>query len=229
MRQTLTSYGIPLELYADKAGIFFVNTKKQDNWSIEEQLAGRARTKTQFGAIAEQLGVRLISAHTPQAKGRVERLWQTLQNRLPVYFKLNGITTMEQANTALPDFITDFNTKFSVTPISTDNAFVPLSPRDDLETFLAVQFERTTDNCGCFSFNNLIFQIDSKIALSKKKIRFVFSERLGFKAYYDKNYYQVIFKGSANNRGGAYLPNVTKALLQKYYLEDGKHPGSAVA
>jgi hypothetical protein len=229
MRQTLTQYGIPLELYADKAGIFFVNTKKQENWSVEEQLAGKALSKTQFGAIAEKLGVQLTSAHTPQAKGRVERLWQTLQDRLPVYFKLTGIATMEQANAALPVFIADFNHKFSVVPASTDKAFVPLSPEDDLDTFLAVQFERTTDNCGCFSFNNLVFQVVSKIALPKKKIRFVFSERLGFKAYYDHHYYPVIFKGYANNRGGAYLPNVTKALLQKYYLTDGKALGEAVA
>jgi hypothetical protein len=63
LRQTLTLYGIPLELYAGKAGIFFVNTKKQENWTAEGQLAVKTPTYTRFGAIADKLGIGLISAH----------------------------------------------------------------------------------------------------------------------------------------------------------------------
>ena len=99
LRQTLTKYGIPIEFYADKAGIFNVNNKKEENWTIEEMLAGKPLDKTQFAVIVdEQLGIRMISTHTPQAKGRIERLWGTLQDRLPVWFKKHGITNMEQAN-----------------------------------------------------------------------------------------------------------------------------------
>jgi hypothetical protein len=121
MRQTLSGYGIPLELYADKAGIFFVNTKKQENRTAGEQLAGKTLTKTRFGAIAGNLGIGLISAHTPQAKSRIERLWGTLQDRLPLWFSLNGITRAEQANAALAVFIAGYNAKFAAGPESDDS------------------------------------------------------------------------------------------------------------
>jgi hypothetical protein len=110
LRQTLSDYGLPIDIYADKAGIFFVNTKKQTNWTVDESLTGHPLTKTQFGVIVDKLGIGLISTHTPQAKGRIERLWGTLQDRLPVC-ALNGITTMAKANAALPRFIAEYNAK----------------------------------------------------------------------------------------------------------------------
>jgi transposase len=180
LRQTLTVYGLPIDIYADKAGIFFVNTKKQANWTAEELLAGHPLSKTQFGAIVEKLGIGLISAHTPQAKGRIERLWGTLQDRLPVWFALNGITGMEQANAALPAFIAEYNAKFAIVPESSENAFVPLDTCDNLDALLAVRYERTTDNCGCFSFQNFTFQLVTDRPIAKKKIQFLFSERIGF-------------------------------------------------
>jgi transposase len=127
VRQTLGQYGLPIDIYADKAGIFFVNTKKKANWTVEETLAGHPLTKTQFGTIADKLGIGLISAHTPQAKGRIERLWETLQGRLPIWFALNGITDMVKANAALPAFITEYNRKFAVEPETSEDAFIPLS------------------------------------------------------------------------------------------------------
>jgi transposase len=229
MRQTLTGYGIPLELYADKAGIFFVNTKKQENWTVEERLAGKALTKTRFGVIADKLGITLISAHTPQAKGRIERLWGTLQDRLPVWFALNGITGTEQANAALPAFIVEYNGKFSVPPESDESAFVPMDEQDGIDTLLAVRHERVTDNCGCFSFQNFTFRIIADRPLAKKKIQFLFSEAIGFRAYYDKRYYPVELWGLTNGLKATHLPDVTKLLLQKYYFSDGKVPGSVVA
>ena len=229
LRQTLTLYGIPLELYADKAGIFFVNTKKQENWTVEESLAGHPLTKTQFGAVVDKLGITLISAHTPQAKGRIERLWGTVQDRLPVWFALKGITRVEQANAALPAFITEYNSKFAVEPETSEHAFIPLSADDNLDTLLAVRYERTTDNCGCFSFQNYTFQIKTDRPIAKKKIQFLFSEKIGFKACYEKRYYPVELRGLTNSRKTGHLPEVTKLLLKKYYFADGKEPGSAVA
>jgi transposase len=229
LRHTLTLYGIPLELYADKAGIFFVNTKKQENRTAEECLAGHPLTKTQFGAIADKLGIGIISAHTPQAKGRIERLWGTLQDRLPVWFSLNGITCAEQANAVLPDFIAEYNAKFAVRPESDESAFVRMDGKDDIDMLLAVRHERTTDNCGCFSFQNFTFQIVTDRPPAKKKIQFLFSETIGFKAYYDKRYYPVKLQGLTNSRKGTHLPDVTKLLLRKYFFSDGKGPGSAVA
>ena len=127
LRQTLGQYGIPIDVYADKAGVFFVNTKKQAHWTVEERLDRHPLTWTQCGALADKRGIGLISAHTPQAKGRIERLRETLQGRLPLWFALNGITGMEQADAALPAFITEYNRKFAVEPETSEDAFIPLS------------------------------------------------------------------------------------------------------
>ncbi len=88
LRQTLTNFGIPQSLYPDKYSVFFVNTKKQHDLSIAQQLAGVDKKLTQFGRIVERLGIDMFPAHSPQAKGRVERLWNTLQSRLPVELAL---------------------------------------------------------------------------------------------------------------------------------------------
>jgi hypothetical protein len=83
-RAVLWNYGAPEALYADRIGIYFVNTKKPENWTVEEQLAEKTLDKTQFGHVADVLGRELIPAGSPQAKGRIERLWETLQSRPPV-------------------------------------------------------------------------------------------------------------------------------------------------
>jgi hypothetical protein len=224
VRQTLLAYGVPGELYADKAGIFFVNNKKEDQWTVEELLAGKPLDKTQFGTIvAERLGISMIRAHTPQAKGRIERLWGTLQDRLPQWFKLEGVTGMEKANAAIPRFIAYFNERFSVPPANETTAFVPLDSTTDLETALSARYPRITDNCGCFSFHNFMFQINSKKPLAKKKIQFLFSERLKFWAYYDHQYYTVSCLGLKRGKLISHIPEVVKILMQKVYLADGRN------
>ena len=224
LRQMLINHGIPLEMYIDKAGIFFVNNKKEENWTLEEMLEGRPLDKTQFGRIVdEQLGINMISAHTPQAKGRIERLWGTLQDRLPVWLKLNGIMNMEQANKKIKQIIKWHNDRFAVKPELAETAFVPIGVSYDLDKLLAVRHERTTDNCGCFSFNNFIFQINSKKPVAKKKVVFLFSQKIGFQALCGKEYYPVSFLGLGNKKKATHMPDVTKILIQKYYYGDGKN------
>jgi transposase len=224
LRQTLETYGIPRELYADKAGIFFVHTKKEEHWTVEEQLAGRPLDKTQFGLIAEkQLGIAMIRAHTPQAKGRIERLWGTLQDRLPVWLKLHGITDMEQANRMTGQFIADYNRRFAVEPESAESSFVPVDGSTGLDTLLAVRHERTTDNCGCFSFQNVIFAVDSPKPLVKKKITFLFSQKIGFMAMHDRAYYPVSALGLKANKRITYIPDVMKLLIVQNYYADGRN------
>jgi hypothetical protein len=87
-----------------------VNNKKDSNLTIEEQ----KDQKTRLGRIVEELGVDMHPAHSPQAKGRVERLWGTPRSRLPVEFKRHGITTIEAANVFLPSYLRRFNTRFGV-------------------------------------------------------------------------------------------------------------------
>ncbi|MFP5528636.1 ISNCY family transposase [Peptococcus simiae] len=81
LRQTLTTFGIPLSLYPDRYSVFFVNAKRENDLSVEEQLNGVSKRVTQFGRIVDRLGVDMFPAHSPEAKGRIERLWETLQRK----------------------------------------------------------------------------------------------------------------------------------------------------
>jgi transposase len=220
LRQCLTKYGIPLDVYTDKAGLFFVNGKKPEHWTLDEQLAGKTLDKTQFGAIADELGINLIPAHTPQAKGRIERVWGTLQDRLVTQLTIMGIKNTEQFNTNAAAIMDWFNNRFAKESESAETSFVPLDEKNNLDTLLAVKHERTTDACGCFSFQNLKFEVVSEKALFKKKIVFMFSERLGFRALYNKTYYPVKPLDFLNN--SQCLPEVTRSLLFTFYLADGK-------
>jgi hypothetical protein len=136
---------------------------------------------------------------------------------------------MAKANAALPAFIAEYNAKFAVEPEVPDNAFVLLDRRNDFDTLLVVRYEYSTDNCGCFSFQNFTCQIGEDRPLVKKEIQFLFSEHLGFKVYYDKRYYPVELRGLSNSRKVTHLPDVTKLLLQKYYLANKKEPVIAIA
>jgi hypothetical protein len=227
-RAVLTGWGVPEALYADRIGIYFVNTKKVENGTVEEQLAGKILDKTQFGAIAETLGCELIPAGSPQAKGRIERLWETLQSRLPVWFALNGMSAMEQANAALPVFIREFNRRFRREPACQDDtAFAPLPAGFNLDTLLTAKYNRKTDNCGCFSFQNYTFQVDSPKPPVRKNIVFLFSEKIGFKAYYDKTCRDVKFPEFLNKGKKPYLPQVTKRLIYDSFFAGAKAPALA--
>ncbi len=97
LRQLLRRFGVPLAFYGDHSGIFVRN---DDFWTVEEQLAGK-RQPTQFGRALEQLGVTFIAANSPQAKGRVERLWGVLQDRLCSELRLAQAADIDSANAVL--------------------------------------------------------------------------------------------------------------------------------
>ena len=97
-RQTIKKHGVPLSLYPDKYSVFFPTQKKEYSLSIEDELAGMEKAVTQFGRIMRELGVEMFPANTPQAKGRIERLWGTLQSRLVSEFRIRNIRNIEEAN-----------------------------------------------------------------------------------------------------------------------------------
>src|SRR5271169_5041356 len=109
LRQLLRRHGTPLAFYGDHSGIFVRN---DDFWSVEEQLAGK-RQPTQFGRALEQLGITFIAARSPQAKGRVERLWGVLQDRLTSELRLAQARDLDSANAVLRLFLADYNRRFA--------------------------------------------------------------------------------------------------------------------
>ena len=119
----LELFGIPVSTYSDRHTIFF--SPKKDKLSLEEQLAGKRVNLTQFGRAMNQLGIHMIGARSPQAKGRIERLWQTLQSRLPVEMKYRGIKTVQEANIFLREYLPKFNAHFKV-EAKEESAFRPV-------------------------------------------------------------------------------------------------------
>jgi len=105
-------HGKPVAFYSDKLGVFRIN----------QTSAVTGTGLTQFGRAMEQLAIQVICANTPQAKGRVERVMQTLQDRLVKEMRLRGISSMARGNAYLPEFMDDFNTRFAVAPRQAEDA-----------------------------------------------------------------------------------------------------------
>src|SRR5713226_8197302 len=121
----LRRYGIPLSFYGDKHGVFVRN---DDHWTVEEQLAGK-RQPTQFGRALAQLAITYIPANSPQAKGRIERLWGTFQDRLTSELRLVGAADLVTANDVLRRFLPDYNRRFGCAPRETEKAW-RTAPKD---------------------------------------------------------------------------------------------------
>ena len=145
-------YGKPVAFYSDKHGIFRVN----------QASAGSTDALTQFGRAMQELDIQIICANTPQAKGRVERANQTLQDRLVKEMRLLGIASMADGNAYLPEFMADFNQRFADEPRSDLDAHRPLTAKDDLARILTWQDTRTLSKNLTLQFENVAYQIQTE-------------------------------------------------------------------
>lgn len=164
VRHYLKRHGKPVAFYSDKHGIFRVN---------QQRPLGLSTGLTQFGRAMQDLDIQILCANTPQAKGRVERVNQTLQDRLVKELRLQGLSDMDTANAFLPTFITDFNQRFAVLPRSNHDAHRPLLPNQDLDLILSWQETRTITKNLTVHYNNVIYQIQTQrpsYALRKAKV-----------------------------------------------------------
>jgi hypothetical protein len=153
LRRLLRRCGVPLSFYGDRHGIFVRN---DDHWSVEEQLAGK-RQPTQFGRALEQLGVTYIAARSPQAKGCIERLWGTFQDRLTSELRLAGAADREAANAVLRCFLPDYNRRFGRAPRDAEKAWLP-APQD-LDRICCFRHERAVSNDNVVQWDGRRFQI----------------------------------------------------------------------
>jgi hypothetical protein len=153
LRRWIEKYGRPASWYSDRHGIF----------RAEEQVAGydeKQSVPTQFSRALEELGVELILAGSPQAKGRVERLWGTAQDRLVKELRLAKARTLEQANRVLEaKFVPWFNRRCTHKPASDNDAHRPLGKRQDLAAILSIQQERVVANDYTIRFENRVYQL----------------------------------------------------------------------
>jgi len=214
-RMMLMNHGIPEQMYPDRSSIFFYN-----NQNKHSQNDGQERL-TQYGKIMKDLGIEMFPAYSPQAKGRIERFWQTIQSRLPVEFRIRGITTIEKANAFLPVFIKLYAKRFGVQPLNENSKFVKLTLTDinKLNELLAVKIKRKTDSSGVVSLFNFKFIIRDCI---KKDVLISISERDGVFALAPKDNRKHKVELLQTNMQNTHFPDVYKQLVYNFFLKDTK-------
>ena len=135
--QVFATHGLPVAGYGDGTAIL---VRTDAHWSLAEELRG-TQDPTHLGRVLAELGIGYIRAHSPQAKGRIERLWRTLQDRLRMELRLRGIHTPAAANAVLPEFLADYNRRFAHAP--TDPTPAWRRPPRDLALQLSCRYVRT--------------------------------------------------------------------------------------
>lgn len=153
----IESFGCPQALYVDKHSIF-----RKTHQETRER-----GSLTNFGQALKELNIELICANSPQAKGRVERGFGTLQDRLIKEMRLAGITSMEAANKFLPDFIVEYNNRFSVPAASPVNAHRKLSPDTDLKWIFTNRVERTLSKNLTFHYEGILYQVKAPALVNR--------------------------------------------------------------
>jgi len=150
LNEVFSEHGLPMSLYTDRGGHYFHTPKAGE---IDRNHL------TQVGRALKQLGVEHIAAHSPQARGRSERAFGTLQDRLVKELRLVGITTIEDANVFIRNvYVPAYNARFAIEPAGDGSAFTPI-PGVDLDEILCVQEERQVGNDNCVSYRTLKLQI----------------------------------------------------------------------
>src|SRR3954466_16260736 len=152
LHEVIETKGLFCSLYSDRAGHFFVTSKRGERVDTSRP--------TQVGRALQELGVKMIPAYSPQARGRSERSFGTWQGRLPQELRVRGITDLDQANEFLRrHYIAEFNSKFTVVAAQKGSAFVR-ARRKDLDWIFSVQHERTVQNDNTITLENRVFQLD---------------------------------------------------------------------
>lgn len=148
----LEKHGRPTTFYSDKHSVFRVNNKKKQEGIFS----------TKFQNVLKKLDIGLICAHSPQAKGRVERANGILQDRLIKELRERGISTIEEGNKFLEEFRLKYNNKFAVDPANPEDAHRKLLPNQNLEHLCMVEEERVLSKDLSFQYNTELYQIDSE-------------------------------------------------------------------
>jgi len=191
-RQMIKEFGIPISTYNDKRTVF---VSPKGKLSVEDQLDGKREPSTQFSQAMDTLGVRMIPAGSPQAKGRIERLWGTLQDRLIQEFILNGIKDVESANIFMKKYMKKFNDRFSVVPKG-EPMYRKLGKDTNLDYILCSKIPRKLDRGSAFSYKRSYYQLVSggkpAVTLPRSRVSVLISERIGIKALYSGKVYSVV-------------------------------------
>ena len=216
----LTRHGKPGAFYSDKHGVFRVN----------QPSAGPSDALTQFGRAMQELDIQIICANTPQAKGRVERVNQTLQDRLVKEMRLRGISSVEDGNAYLPEFMDDFNRRFAVQPKSTHDAHRLLTAHDHLAQILTWQETRILSKNLTLQFNKVVYQIQTQrpfYALRKAAVTVCLDDQQNITILYKGNpLIYTVFHQQAKQSEVVQSKLIDQALLNqsKAHTPPSNHP-----
>ncbi|HHV42061.1 MAG TPA: ISNCY family transposase [Clostridiaceae bacterium] len=159
---------LPREIYTDGRTVFVYNSKKKKKLTIEEELAGKVEKETNFARALKELNILLIIAKSAQAKGGIERLWETLQDRLAKDMQRKGISSIEQANEFLMQYIPYYNRKFAVQAANPEKAYLPKQDISELQLIFAKHETRKLDSGLSFSFKGQKYRLP--IYVGNKKV-----------------------------------------------------------
>lgn len=164
-RSIAQQYGLPMAYYHDRHTIL----RSPKEATIEDELAGR-KPMSQVQRVLHELGVESIAALSPQAKGRIERLWKTLQDRLVKEMRLASVSTLEAANAFLPEFVERFNARFAKPAAESETAWVELPKDFDLVRYFSVQEFRVVKPDQTFAFLGRMFQLQEKASFARQRV-----------------------------------------------------------
>ncbi len=154
LKNYIEEHGLPMSIYSDKHTTYKSTDKNKEALS-------------QFGRALKELGIELIHANTPQAKGRIERLFKTLQDRLVKEMRLRNIKDIETANNFLKEYLPIFNSKFNVIPLDNTDVNVKIDKTVNLDDYLCIKQERTVKNDSTISYNSKLYQLEPGIRAKK--------------------------------------------------------------
>jgi transposase len=219
LRQTWMRYGVPLSYYIDRH-TSFVASKRKKNRTLEERLEYSKNESTHFVDLCSDLNIEVILALSAQGKGRIERLWQTLQGKLPYIFRYLHIDSIDAANEFLSSWVDSFNARFSVLARDSVKAWRPVPSWFDFDYRLSVKFSCRTDSMGFFTFHQCDFRLIAPLR-AYKDFELCLSEDFGIRAFMGGKWYPVeLVEGYLQDVRGDTMPIVEKDLIARYLKLD---------
>ncbi|MBI5748390.1 MAG: ISNCY family transposase [Nitrospinae bacterium] len=164
-KRYIRKYGIPVGVYFDKHTTY----KSPSKLSVEDEING-TKPLSEFERALKELGVDVKHAHSPQAKGRIERLFRTFQDRVVKEMRLRGIKTIDEANKFLQEYLPEYNRKFAVKPKKEDNLHREIPKGLNLDGILCIKTERALRNDFTISHNGRLYQILDKTSAKRIQV-----------------------------------------------------------
>lgn len=219
LRQTWTKFGIPQAYYIDRHSSF-VSSKRKKGRTFTERLELSKNESTHFNDLCRELDIEVVLALSAQGKGRIERLWQTLQGQLPFIFRFLKISTIQAANSFIESWLGSFNKRFSIKPQDSQNLFRPLPRGFNLDYKLSLKFTCRTDSMGYFTFHDCDFRLSTPNR-AFRHFELCLSEQLGLRAYMNGGWYSItLAEKYLQDLVYDTMPIVEKDLINRYLLSN---------